>query len=72
MRLNNSHISSKVTRARGRKGGRPSLPDYKKREIKFLYDEQKLTGEEIAKQTGVSRSTVYRIIKIKEKKNGYK
>ncbi|MGW7784292.1 HTH domain-containing protein, partial [Staphylococcus xylosus] len=24
---------------------------------------QKLTGEEIAKQTGVSRSTVYRIIK---------
>ncbi|MEJ7348563.1 HTH domain-containing protein, partial [Staphylococcus epidermidis] len=31
--------------------------------IKFLYDEQKLTGEEIAKQTDVSRSTVYRIIK---------
>ena len=50
-------------RARGRKGGRPSLPDHKKREIKVLYDEQKLTGEEIAKQTGVSRSTVYRIIK---------
>lgn len=52
-----------AARARGRKGGRPSLPDHKKREIKFLYDEQKLTGEEIAKQTGVSRSTVYRIIK---------
>ena len=52
-----------AARARGRKGGRPSLPDYKKREIKFLYDEQKLTGEEIAKQTDVSRSTVYRIIK---------
>ncbi|RTX84354.1 helix-turn-helix domain-containing protein, partial [Mammaliicoccus fleurettii] len=47
------------------KGGRPSLPDHKKREIKFLYDEQKHTGEEIAKQTGVSRSTVYRIIKMK-------
>jgi DNA invertase Pin-like site-specific DNA recombinase len=45
-----------AARARGRKGGRPSLPDHKKREIKFLYDEQKLTGEEIAKQTGVSRS----------------
>ncbi len=29
-----------AARARGRKGGRPSLPDYKKREIKFLYDEQ--------------------------------
>lgn len=52
-----------AARARGRKGGRPSLPDYKKREIKFLYDEQKLTGEEIAKRTGVSRSTVYRIVK---------
>lgn len=50
-------------RARGRLGGRPSLPDHKKREIKFLYDEQKLTGEEIAKKTGVSRSTVYRIVK---------
>lgn len=37
-------------RVRGRKGGRPSLPDHKKREIKFLYDEQKLTGEEIAKK----------------------
>ena len=32
----------------------------------FLYDEQKLTGEEIAEQTGVSRSTVYRVIKEKE------
>lgn len=52
-----------AARARGRKGGRPSLPDHKKREIKFLYDEQKLTGEEIAKQTGVSRSTVYRMLK---------
>lgn len=37
-----------VTRARGRKSGRPSLPEYKKWVIKFLYDEQKLTGEEIA------------------------
>ena len=27
-----------AVRARGRKGGRPSLPDHKKREIKFLYD----------------------------------
>jgi DNA-directed RNA polymerase specialized sigma subunit len=50
-----------------RKGGRPSLPDHKKREIKFLYDEQKLTGEEIAKRTGVSRSTVYRVIKLYDK-----
>ncbi|MGE7364873.1 HTH domain-containing protein, partial [Staphylococcus cohnii] len=27
------------------------------------YDEQKLTGEEIAEKTGVSRSTIYRVIK---------
>lgn len=54
-----------AARSRGRKGGRPSLPDHKKREIKFLYDEQKLTGEEIAEKTDVSRSTVYRIIKQK-------
>ena len=42
------------------------LPDHKKREIKFLYDKQKLTGEEIAKQTGVSRSTIYRILNKKQ------
>lgn len=50
-------------RSRGRKGGRPSLPEHKRREVKFLYNEQKLTGEEIAERTGVSRTTVYRIVK---------
>lgn len=50
-------------RARGRKGGRPKVSDDKRRMVKFLYDEQKLTGEEIAKRTGVSRTSVYRIIK---------
>lgn len=50
-------------RARGRVGGRPSMPDYKKREIKFLYNEQKMSGEQIAEATGVSRSTVYRVVK---------
>ncbi|MDK9847698.1 recombinase family protein [Staphylococcus equorum] len=50
-------------RSRGRKGGRPSLPEHKRREVKFLYNEQKLTGEEIAEKTGVSRTTVYRIVK---------
>lgn len=52
-------------RARGRIGGRPRLPDHKRREIKFLYDEQKLTGDQIANATGVSRTTVYRVIKEK-------
>lgn len=50
-------------RARGRIGGRPRLPDHKRREIKFLYDEQKLTGDQIAERTGVSRTTVYRVVK---------
>lgn len=38
------------------------MSDHKKKEIKFLYDEHKLTGEEIAQQTGVSRSTVHMVI----------
>lgn len=50
-------------RSRGRVGGRPPMPDHKKREIKFLYDEQKMTGEQIAEATGVSRSTVYRVVR---------
>lgn len=54
-----------AARARGRTGGRPRLPDHIRRMIKFLYDEQKLTGAEIAEQTGVSRTTVYRVIKEK-------
>lgn len=52
-----------VTRARGRKSGWPSLPEYKKWVIKFLYDEQKLTYEEIGNQTGESRATIYRVVK---------
>lgn len=52
-----------AARARGRKGGRPKVSDDKRRMVKFLYDEQQLTGEEIAERTGVSRTSVYRIIK---------
>lgn len=52
-----------AARAQGKIGGRPRLPDHKRRQIKFLYNEQKLTGQEIAEQTGVSRTTVYRVIK---------
>ncbi|MDU4468600.1 MAG: recombinase family protein [Streptococcus mitis] len=60
-------------RARGRVGGRPSIPDYKTRAIKFLYDEQKMSGEQIAEATGVSRSTVYRVVKeLKNKENNDK
>lgn len=56
-------------RARGRKGGRPPLPNHKKREIKFLYNEQKMTGEQIARATGVSRTTVYRVLKESDNEN---
>ncbi|AKL93481.1 TPA: recombinase family protein [Staphylococcus aureus] len=50
-------------RARGRLGGRPSIPDHKKREVKFLYDEQKMTVAEIATTTKVSQASIYRIVK---------
>ncbi|ASE35666.1 recombinase family protein [Mammaliicoccus sciuri] len=57
-----------AARARGRKGGRPSFPDHKRREILFLYNEGEITTEEIAKRTGVSRSTVYRVVNESKKK----
>ncbi len=52
-----------AARARGRIGGRKPLPDHKKRQIKFLYDERIMTGQQIADATGVSRMTVYRVVK---------
>lgn len=52
-------------RARGKKGGRPEISVHKKEMIKSLYNSREHTGEEIAKMTGVSRGTVYRVIKEK-------
>lgn len=52
-------------RARGRTGGRPGINENKKDMIKSLYNSKEYTGEEIAKMTGVSRGTVYRVIKEK-------
>jgi DNA invertase Pin-like site-specific DNA recombinase len=49
-------------RARGRKGGRPRISEIKRNQIKYLYDvKKKWSGEEVAKATGVSKTTVYRI-----------
>ncbi|RIN97100.1 recombinase family protein [Mammaliicoccus sciuri] len=52
-----------AARARGKVGGRPRLPDHKRSEIKYLYNVQKLTGQEVADKTGVTKTTVYRIVK---------
>lgn len=52
-------------RARGRTGGRPGINENKKDMIKSLYNSKEYTGEEIAKMAGVSRGTVYRVIKEK-------
>jgi DNA invertase Pin-like site-specific DNA recombinase len=56
----------KSARARGRKGGRPSgLSDKalgKAQRVKKLYQEDKLSMEEISKIIGISRSTCYRYL----------
>lgn len=54
-------------RARGRVGGRPRLPEHKRSEIRYLYNVQKLTGQEVAEKTGVTKTTVYRIVNEAEK-----
>ncbi|WP_438817072.1 helix-turn-helix domain-containing protein [Staphylococcus hominis] len=56
-------LGLKTARARGRNGGRPSISNKIKNQIKELYREKKLTVSEIAKKVGVSTSTVYRTIK---------
>lgn len=50
-------------RARGKKGGRPSINQSKKDMIRSLYNSREYTSEQIAKMTNVSRTTVYRVIK---------
>ncbi len=51
-------------RARGRLGGRPKKLDNEKRKhLKILYCDQKLSISEIARITGVSKPTVYSYIR---------
>ncbi|WP_020008105.1 recombinase family protein [Salinicoccus albus] len=53
-----------AAREKGRKGGRPQkIEKSQKQYIKQLYDSDSYTGEEIAKMTGLSRSSIYRIIR---------
>lgn len=49
-----------VARARGRKGGRPSLPEEKINMAMKLYDSKSITLNEIVKLSGVSKATLYR------------
>ncbi len=56
-------LGLKTARARGRNGGRPSISNEIKKQIKDLYREKKLTVAEIAKKIGVSTTTVYRTLK---------
>lgn len=56
-------IGLKTARFRGRNGGRPSISNEIKKQIKNLYREKKLTVAEIAKKVGVSTTTVYRTLK---------
>ncbi|HFO0524773.1 TPA: recombinase family protein [Staphylococcus aureus] len=56
----------KAAREKGRTGGRSQkVKNNQKYYIKQLYDSDKYTGEEIAQMTGLSRSSIYRIIKEK-------
>lgn len=53
-----------AAREKGRKGGRPQkIEKSQKQNIKQLYDSDKYTGEEIAQMTGLSRTSIYRIIR---------
>lgn len=52
-----------AARSRGRLGGRPSISEERKDLIIRLYNSKDYTGEEIARMAGVSRGTIYNIIK---------
>src|SRR5699024_9411764 len=63
----------KAAREIGRKGGRPQKVENSQRYyIKQLYDSNKYTGEENTQTTGLSRSSMYRIIKEMLKKKAGK
>lgn len=56
-------LGLKTARARGHNGGRPSISNEIKKQIKYLYREKKLTVATIAQKLCVSTSTVYRTLK---------
>jgi len=46
-----------------RNRGRPSIDDFTKRKVVDLYENTTLTTAEISKRTGVSRTSIWRIVK---------
>lgn len=55
-------------RARGRKGGRPKTDKRKIEKALKLYDSQTMSVSEIENMTGVSRATLYRVLKARKQK----
>jgi DNA invertase Pin-like site-specific DNA recombinase len=57
----------KVARARGRKGGRSKKLDEEKTEMAYqLYDSREYMISEICGLMGISRSTLYRYLNMRE------
>lgn len=52
-----------------RNRGRPSIDDFTKRKVIDLYENTALTTAEISKRTGVSRTSIWRIVKNKDGKS---
>lgn len=57
-----------AARARGRIGGRPKTPDKVIDKALHMYDMRNLTVTEICRACGISRPTLYKAIKQREKK----
>lgn len=53
-----------------RNRGRPSIDDFTKRKVIDLYENTALTTAEISKRTGVSRTSIWRIVKEHEAGKG--
>lgn len=53
-----------------RNRGRPSIDDFTKRKVIDLYKNTALTTAEISKRTGVSRTSIWRIVKEYETSKG--
>ncbi|MEK4139310.1 helix-turn-helix domain-containing protein [Kurthia sp. FSL E2-0154] len=51
-----------AARKRGKIGGRPAIDEHKKRQIKKLYAAGE-SATDIAKEFGIGRSTVYKLLK---------